>query len=126
LALNERARRDLHRKLEEVLGEENALTMMENLGRGEPATKGDLRHEIGLVRKDLRLVEADLRHEIGLVRKDLEVVEERLRREMHQGFGDLRKDMVTQIGTQTRVLMFSTISAVVAVGSIAVAAGRFV
>ena len=42
MSTSEQARRGLERRLEEVLGEEHALTMMQHLPPGESATKLDL------------------------------------------------------------------------------------
>ncbi len=42
MSTSEQARRGLERRLEEVLREEHALTMMQHLPPGEPATKLDL------------------------------------------------------------------------------------
>ena len=69
MAVDERARQQLYRRLREVLGEREATTLMERLpaeGFGQLATK-----------QDLALVKQDLRGEIQLV-------EERLRGEIHK------------------------------------------
>jgi len=95
MAIDERARQRLYRKLEQVLGDPEATILMERLppeGFGAIATKEDLRGLELLLRKDLSATEQSLR-------KDLEIVEERLRREIHRV-------------ARQQTLMFTTIMAV--------------
>jgi hypothetical protein len=70
MTVDEQSRHRLYRRLQEVLGQDEATTLMEHLptgGVGELATKDDLR----LVKDDLSAVRDELRHEIQAVRHEL-------------------------------------------------------
>jgi hypothetical protein len=70
MTVDEQSRHRLYRRLQEVLGQDEATTLMEHLptgGVGQLATKDDLR----LVKDDLRAVRDELRHEIQAVRHEL-------------------------------------------------------
>ena len=128
MAIDERARHDLLKKLEELLGEERALTLMTGLPREEPATKKDLDAVEG--RLVLRMDGLEGRMD-GLEGR-VEAMEDRLIMridssadrvlgELHQRIGEVYKELVNQ----TRVFVLSTVGAVVTVGGLAVAAARF-
>lgn len=65
MTITEENRFRLHQRLEQLLGPDEAATLMEHLppvGWADVATKHDLRSEIGLLRADLRAeVQRDLR-----------------------------------------------------------------
>jgi cell division protein FtsX len=70
MAVDERSRHQLYQKLQEVLGAEDATTLMEHLptgGVGQLATKDDLT----ATRNDLRAVREDLEHKIDAVKHEL-------------------------------------------------------
>jgi hypothetical protein len=70
MTVDEQSRHRLYRRLQEVLGQDEATTLMEHLptgGVGQLATKDDLR----VVKDDLRAVRDELRHEIQAVRHEL-------------------------------------------------------
>ncbi len=54
---------------------------------------GDLRREIGTLRKDMDTGFSDLRREMGTLRKDMDTGFITLRKDMDTGFVDFRKDM---------------------------------
>lgn len=63
MAVDERARHQLHSKLEYVLGAEEAATMMEltpPVGWGDVVTKSDLQREIAATKRDLQHEIAEL------------------------------------------------------------------
>ena len=96
MALDERARHELHRKLEEVLGADKADTLMEMLppvGWADVATK-----------RDLDALESSLRAQLDL---RLEAVEHRLRAEIATS---ARTALIAHIGT--------TIGAIIAVAGL--------
>ncbi|MGH8899182.1 MAG: hypothetical protein ACRDZ4_19680 [Egibacteraceae bacterium] len=124
MVVDERARHELFDRLEDVLGAEHAVTVMEHLppvGWADVATKHDLSAQIGLARRDLAaeigLVRRDLSAEIGLVRRDLAALEERLdlrieglsqefrseigsvRQELRSGIGSVRQELRSGIGS---------------------------
>lgn len=100
MAINEQSRHKLHGRLEQVLGADEAATLMEHLppmGWADVATKRDL----DLAKRDL-----DLR---------MDVLEQRL-------LAQFRAELIHQ--TRTMALAMST--SVVAVGGLAFAAARLV
>ncbi|MGH8895956.1 MAG: hypothetical protein ACRDZ4_02770 [Egibacteraceae bacterium] len=75
MTVDERARHELFGRLEDVLGAEHAVTLMEHLppvGWADVATKHDLSAEVGLVRRDLAAVEERLNLRIDGVRQELD------------------------------------------------------
>ncbi len=75
MMVDERARHELFGRLEDVLGAERAVTLMEHLppvGWADVATKHDLSAEVGLVRRDLAAVEERLNLRIDGVRQELD------------------------------------------------------
>lgn len=70
MAITEGSRHHLHRRLEAVLGREEASTLMEHLppvGWADVATKRDLDHLNSEVRSELRLLERDVRSELRVL-----------------------------------------------------------
>ena len=108
MVADERARHELFQQLERTLGQEAATTLMEHLppvGWADVATRRDL----DVVRQE--------------VRSDIDV----LRHEMREGFADIRADfrgeITDAITAQTRLVVLSTLSAVVAVAGLALGLG---
>ena len=96
MAVDERARHELHGRLDDVLGREEATTLMSLLppvGWADVATKHDL--------DSLRI---ELRAEIGQLR------------------GEFHRDL----GVLTRTLMISMLTAVIAVAGLAFGAARLI
>lgn len=63
MAISEQARHEMHRKLEEVLGAEDAARLMSHLppqGWADVATKVDLDHLAALTRRDIEISEGRL------------------------------------------------------------------
>ena len=116
MAMDE-ARRDLQHRLEEVLGKEHALTLMAALPPGEGATRAD----VGNLREDMRAVEVNLREDMRAMEGRLnERIDLKIESSENRVIAAFRKELVAQ----TRVFVFSTLTAVVTVGGLAVAAGR--
>ena len=93
MAVDERARRHLNERLDEILGHEAADTLMEELtfiGREQLAR----------------------RHDIELLRRDVDV-----------SFAELRAEMATRFDRQTRQIVFAMIGALFTVAALAVGAG---
>jgi hypothetical protein len=68
MSITNAERHDLHKALEELLGEQRANILMEHLppvGWADVATKRDLDHLGDSLRKDLGLRIAELRHDIA-------------------------------------------------------------
>jgi hypothetical protein len=107
MTVSERARHELHGRLEEMLGTEEAATLMTLLppvGWADVATKRDLDALSALTKRDLDALRADLHVEVS-----------GLRAELHR-----------EISIQTRTLMISLLTAVVTVASLAFGAASLV
>ena len=107
MAVDERARHELHGRLDDVLGREEATTLMSLLppvGWADVATKHDL--------DSLRI---ELRAEIG-----------QLRGELRGEIGQLRGEFHRDLGVLTRTLMISMLTTVIAVAGLAFGAARLI
>lgn len=103
MAIDERSRHELYRRLEETLGPEAATTLMEHLppvGWADVATKRDLEHSAALTKRDLDQLEQrfSLR---------LEGLEDRSLRAM----SDLRAELFRAMSAQTRMLVLTVLGA---------------
>jgi len=100
MAVDERARHELHGRLDDVLGRDEATTLMSLLppvGWADVATKHDL-DSLG----------RELRAEIG-----------QLRGELRGEIGQLRGDFHRDLGALTRTLVISMLTTVIAVAGLA-------
>lgn len=111
MTITEKQRHQLFTRATEVLGADEAATMMEYLTTAasrELATGGDLRElregvrgEMGDLREGLRGEMADLRTEMAELRGEMA----ELRTELRTGLADVRTELHQQIGRQTRVFV---------------------
>lgn len=135
----ERRRHDLYTKLAEVLGPDDAETLMEYLppwSWPEIATKDDLqalarelRTEMSSLRHELRGEMAELRGEMSGLRHEVHGELAKLRGEIGEvrgEIGEVRGEIGAsegrlheQIAKQTRMYIFATMSAVITTGGIA-------
>lgn len=68
MTVDDRTRLNLHRKLDAVLGPEEADTLMAHLPPvtwNDVATKDDVRHEVAVLRSEMHVGFADIRTEIS-------------------------------------------------------------
>lgn len=111
MTVDERRHR-LQRKLEEVLGPQDAQTLMDELGAGR-VTTGDLRSEIQA-----------LGTRLGQLDSKLQLIEERNDRKL----SDLKSDILERINDQTKTLfraaVVSNAASVLAVAGLAFGAAR--
>ncbi len=118
----EQARRDLQDRLEELLGKEHALTLMAALPPSEAATKADIEALRLSTQGDVENLRTDLRAEMrDMEARLIERVDLKIESSENRVIAAFRKELVAQ----TRVFVFSTLTSVVTVGGLAVAAGRF-
>ena len=116
MAITEKSRHELYRRLEEILGPDEATTLMEHLppvGWADVATKDDLHSLETRLEASIHVLGSDLRTEIAGLASDL-------RTEMAGLAIDLRTEMAN-----LAIEMHSTLrtNAYLTVGAIAAAAG---
>ena len=103
MAITEESRHHLFRRLEEILGHEEAVTMMEHLppvGWADVATKHDLDQLHSLVSRDIEISEHRLRTEMGGLRTEMAD----LRTDMAGLRTELRTDMAgLEVGLRTEM-----------------------
>jgi hypothetical protein len=129
VAITEDARHRLYQRLEEVLGDEQATTLMEHLppvGWADVATKRDLDHLQALTQADIERFRVETRAEfaavrgeiaaglaavrgetaagLAAVRGDMDTGFAALRGEMHTGFAELRTE-IAHLGTEVHSLL---------------------
>lgn len=113
--VEERALHELHRRLDQVLGEEHAMTLMRQLPQGPVAS-----------RQDVELSEQRLDAKIGRIDQRLDAkidgVEQRLTATIHEVVGGLHEKM----GAQVRTYTFATIGALLTLAVIAFGAAGLI
>jgi len=103
MAVDERRRRHLFERLDEVLGPPAAEALMEelgSLGRDQLATRHDMQLGFASVRQEMADLRGDLRQEMAELRGETRQGMASLRTEM----ADLRADLMQAMTTQTRQL----------------------
>ena len=106
MTVSDQSRYDLHRRLAEVLGPDQAATLMEHLppvGWADVATKRDLDHLGFELRSELTAGFAEVRSEMGMgfaeLRLDLQREVGGVRVDMLEAISGLRADMGRQLPT---------------------------
>ncbi|MGH2828489.1 MAG: hypothetical protein ACRDKF_16130 [Actinomycetota bacterium] len=125
MVADEKARAELQRRLDEILGPEPAATLMGALPSEPVATKVTL--DALEERMNLRFEQVDLRFDLFDEKMDLrfELFENRILAALHEAIGLVRSDFSTQLIAQTRTFVFATISTLIALAALGVAALRF-
>ena len=114
MAIDERLRLNIHTKLTELLGSEEATALIEHIMPvpwHDVATKDDLR----LLRADIDVFRADMSRDMDVLRADIGREMGVLRADMGRDMADLRSEMHQGFTAQTRWLMgyVTALSAVV-------------
>ena len=104
MSTNDKARLELHRRLEAVLGAEEASTLMSHIPPvtwDQVATKDDLRALEASFRSEISVSASGLRAETADLRTEMA----ELRTEIHTGTATLRTDISDAITRQTRWML---------------------
>lgn len=115
--VDEPTRHRVYSRLREAFGEEVATTLMGGL---PPFPWSDV-----ATKADLTLLRDELRGEMSMLRSELRGEMSKLRGEMGElrgGMGHLEARLSTQMSTQTRYFMVTTVGAVLTTGALAFAA----
>jgi hypothetical protein len=126
MAIDERSRHQLHARLEEVLGPQEAAVLMEHLppvGWADVATKRDLDHLGVLMKRDLEQFRSENQREHEALRADFKLEHEALEHKLMAAF---RGELLHQTRTFMLTLWTAVVTAVLAVGGLAFAAARLV
>jgi hypothetical protein len=127
MAITERSRQNLFKRLDEQLGPEEAETMMELLphqGWSEVARTSDLHAlerslndritaESALLRAEMADLRAELRTDMAQLRTDLETDMAELRTEFHTSFGAFRDELHRDQRTLQRQIILALVVALV-------------
>lgn len=145
MVIDERSRHDLFTRLEEVLGREQAGTLMEHLppsGWADVAAKQDLEHLRVATKQDIEHLRVDIEHLRVATKQDLEHLEARMdsRFESVDSRFDalnsrfealenrfearLHDELRSQLRTMVQWLIFATTTSTFTVGALAFAAAR--
>ncbi|MGH8903186.1 MAG: hypothetical protein ACRDYA_16335 [Egibacteraceae bacterium] len=123
MVVDERTRHGLYTRLEEVLGGEYAMTLMEHLppvGWADVATKQDL----AVLKGDLAALEERLGYRIGGVERRIGGLEERIDLKMDALKYELRSDFHTELVAQTRLFVIALTGSMATIASLAFAAAQ--
>jgi hypothetical protein len=121
MAIDERARHELHRKLEEVLGAAEAATLMSHLppvGWADVATK----HDVVLLKQDLIKLEERMNIRFDLVDQRFDAMEARFDGKLALLEGRIYDRMAQQSVTFLRATVLSIVGSVLTVASMVFAA----
>ena len=130
MAISEQHRYHLHQKLEQVLGAEEATTLMEHLppvGWSEMATKhdiGDLRASIGELSAATKHDISELRASIGELRLATKENLEDLERSLDGRFKQQEDRLSARLERELRLMTWRFVTVVIAALSVALAVAR--
>jgi hypothetical protein len=131
MTISDHSRHSLHTRLEEVLGPDDAATLMEHLppvGWADVATKRDLDHLGVVLRSEIAQLLAEVKADLAGVRAgltgDFAGVREEiggLRTDLHREISALRADMARQLPT----LFLGVLGLLISGAGLVVATSRF-
>ena len=124
MAVDERSRHELYRRLEEVLGPEAATTLIEHLppvGWADVATK----HDLAALEERMELRFARVGDRFDRVDQRFDRIEERFDERLGAASSDLRASFEHQLRKQTTTMMFGLVGVVMTMAALAFALARF-
>jgi hypothetical protein len=111
MTISDQSRHRLHQRLDDVLGADEAATLMEHLppvGWADVATKRDLDHLATLTKANVDRLGTELRSEMQTgfaeLRSEMQTGFSDVRTEMRVGFADLRTELHKETGAARRQL----------------------
>ena len=116
MTIDERSRHQLFTRLQEILGSDEATTLMEHLpplGWADVATKRDLEHLGAVTKRDIDQLAGAMKANLEQLRLELDRLEQRVT-------ATFRGELLAQ----TRTIIFALIGAVVTMGGVTIAAVR--
>ena len=108
MTVDDRTRLNLHRKLDAVLGTEEADTLMAHLPPvtwNEVSTKDDLATLGTTLRSEMHTMGTELRSEVHAMGSEMQIVRTELRGEMQTGFATLRTEFIEATNRQIKWLV---------------------
>ena len=144
MTMSEESRHRLYRRLEDVLGPEEAATLMEHVppvSASELVTSDVLRGEMALFRSEFRAEFAEFRTEMrtewaefraGMqqdfaeFRAEMRTEWAEFRAEMRQEFADFRAEIRTTVKDQTRTILLSLVGLQISAAGLVVAVSHLV
>lgn len=121
MSISEQARHQLHTRLEQVLGSDEAATLIAYLppvGWQDVVTKRDLDAAVATLRGEFGGEMGTLRGEFGVLRAEFG--------ELRGEFGELRGELKAEIRTQTRSLFLSLVGLQLTGAGLAIAVSRII
>jgi hypothetical protein len=133
MAIDERSRHELFLKLEQVLGAEEATTLMEHLppvGWADVATKQDLEFFRAATKSDIDQLSAatknDIEHLRVATKNDIEHLAERFETRFETTEHKLMAQFRAELNAQTRTMLLTMSSLMVTIAALAFTAARLI
>jgi Fic family protein len=117
MAIDERARHELHRKLEEILGADEAATLMAHLppvGWADVATK----HDLAQLREYMNMRFGSIDQRFESIDQRFDSLEERFEGKLDR----LRGELIEAMAKQSRATVFAVLGSVLTVAGLVFAA----
>jgi polyhydroxyalkanoate synthesis regulator phasin len=130
MSLEPQRLRSLERRLREVLGEENASTLMDHLPDSAVATKSDmsvLKSDMSGLKSDMSVLKSDmsgLKSEVSGLKSEVSALEERVDFKLESLEHRLMAAFRSELMHQTRTFFIGMVGSMATVGALAVTAAK--